>query len=184
MGTLLARKRKKNGAGVTTAKGGVHMSDAQTAYPEFRWLERGDGEPVVFLHEPMGRMDHWEHTRRSSVCAARLPCHCPSSRRTCPRPPSRRSAVTLSGSWTPSTFRKPLSAATRWAVTWRWRWRCRTESGCRASSSPARRDCSSGASRAACGTARPECTYGRRWKRSSSIRASSHPSGSSRCGAQ
>ena len=47
---------------MTTAKGGVHMSDAQTAYPEFRWLERGDGEPVVFLHGLMGRMDHWEHT--------------------------------------------------------------------------------------------------------------------------
>jgi 2-hydroxy-6-oxonona-2,4-dienedioate hydrolase len=38
------------------------MSDAQTAYSEFRWLERGDGEPVVFLHGLMGRMDHWEQT--------------------------------------------------------------------------------------------------------------------------
>jgi pimeloyl-ACP methyl ester carboxylesterase len=27
---------------------------------EFRWLERGDGEPVVLLHGLMGRMDHWE----------------------------------------------------------------------------------------------------------------------------
>ena len=38
------------------------MSDAQTVSPEFRWLERGDGEPVVFLHGLMGHMDHWEPT--------------------------------------------------------------------------------------------------------------------------
>ncbi len=31
-----------------------------TPDPEFRWLERGDGEPVVLLHGLMGRMDHWE----------------------------------------------------------------------------------------------------------------------------
>jgi len=30
------------------------------ANPEFRWLERGEGEPVVLLHGLMGRMDHWE----------------------------------------------------------------------------------------------------------------------------
>jgi pimeloyl-ACP methyl ester carboxylesterase len=29
-------------------------------YPEFRWLERGEGEPVILLHGLMGRMDHWE----------------------------------------------------------------------------------------------------------------------------
>jgi pimeloyl-ACP methyl ester carboxylesterase len=28
--------------------------------PEFRWLERGEGEPVVLLHGLMGRMDHWD----------------------------------------------------------------------------------------------------------------------------
>jgi pimeloyl-ACP methyl ester carboxylesterase len=28
--------------------------------PEFRWLERGEGEPVVLLHGLMGAMDHWE----------------------------------------------------------------------------------------------------------------------------
>ena len=38
------------------------MSDAESAYPEFRWLERGEGEPVVFLHGLMGRMDHWEQS--------------------------------------------------------------------------------------------------------------------------
>ncbi len=27
---------------------------------QFRWLERGEGEPVVLLHGLMGRMDHWE----------------------------------------------------------------------------------------------------------------------------
>jgi pimeloyl-ACP methyl ester carboxylesterase len=29
-------------------------------HPEFRWLERGAGEPVVLLHGLMGGMDHWE----------------------------------------------------------------------------------------------------------------------------
>jgi pimeloyl-ACP methyl ester carboxylesterase len=28
----------------------------------FRWLERGDGDPVVLLHGLMGEMDHWEST--------------------------------------------------------------------------------------------------------------------------
>ena len=28
----------------------------------FRWLERGDGEPVVMLHGLLGEMDHWEPT--------------------------------------------------------------------------------------------------------------------------
>ena len=43
---------------------------AQTICSEFRWLERGDSEPVVFLHGLMGRMDHWEETLDAleSVC--------------------------------------------------------------------------------------------------------------------
>lgn len=28
--------------------------------PEFRWLERGEGEAVVLLHGLMGEMEHWE----------------------------------------------------------------------------------------------------------------------------
>ena len=28
--------------------------------PEFRWLERGTGEPVVLLHGLMGQMHHWD----------------------------------------------------------------------------------------------------------------------------
>ena len=28
--------------------------------PEFRWLERGEGEPVVLLHGLMGQMHHWD----------------------------------------------------------------------------------------------------------------------------
>jgi pimeloyl-ACP methyl ester carboxylesterase len=28
--------------------------------PEFRWLERGTGEPVVLLHGLMGQMQHWD----------------------------------------------------------------------------------------------------------------------------
>jgi 2-hydroxy-6-oxonona-2,4-dienedioate hydrolase len=30
--------------------------------PTFRWLERGEGEPIVLLHGLMGRMDHWDST--------------------------------------------------------------------------------------------------------------------------
>ena len=29
-------------------------------HPQHRWLERGQGEPVILLHGLMGRMDHWE----------------------------------------------------------------------------------------------------------------------------
>jgi len=36
--------------------------DSEPSWPEFRWLERGEGEPVVLLHGLMGRMDHWEET--------------------------------------------------------------------------------------------------------------------------
>ena len=31
-------------------------------HPNFRWLEGGEGEPVVLLHGLMGEMDHWEST--------------------------------------------------------------------------------------------------------------------------
>jgi pimeloyl-ACP methyl ester carboxylesterase len=33
-----------------------------TRHPAFRWLERGEGEPLVLLHGLMGEMDHWEST--------------------------------------------------------------------------------------------------------------------------
>jgi len=29
-------------------------------HTRFRWLERGDGEPVLLLHGLLGEMDHWE----------------------------------------------------------------------------------------------------------------------------
>jgi pimeloyl-ACP methyl ester carboxylesterase len=32
------------------------------SHPRFRWLERGDGQPVLLLHGLMGEMDHWEST--------------------------------------------------------------------------------------------------------------------------
>ena len=38
------------------------MSDTDSTLPEFRWLERGDGEPIVLLHGLMGTMRHWEET--------------------------------------------------------------------------------------------------------------------------
>ena len=31
-------------------------------YPRFRWLERGEGEPVVLLHGLMGNMHYWDTT--------------------------------------------------------------------------------------------------------------------------
>jgi pimeloyl-ACP methyl ester carboxylesterase len=39
-------------------------------YREFRWLERGTGEPVVLLHGLMSRPDHWEGVLEglSDVC--------------------------------------------------------------------------------------------------------------------
>src|SRR3984893_9592406 len=67
-----AEAEEEHRAAVTTAKGGVHMSDAQTVSPEFRWLERGDGEPVVFLHVLMSNMYHCEPTLEAldRVCRA------------------------------------------------------------------------------------------------------------------
>ena len=32
------------------------------SHPRFRWLERGDGQPVLLLHGLMGEMDHWKST--------------------------------------------------------------------------------------------------------------------------
>src|SRR5262249_38680868 len=44
--------------GLSPAHAEDHMSLA--GHPSFRWLERGDGEPVVLLHGLLGEMDHWE----------------------------------------------------------------------------------------------------------------------------
>jgi pimeloyl-ACP methyl ester carboxylesterase len=43
--------------------------------PEFRWLERGEGEAVVLLHGLMGAMDHWEPTLEAlgGTCRAMAP---------------------------------------------------------------------------------------------------------------
>ena len=47
-------------SGVTHNAGGTEDGMGGGSGPEFRWLERGEGEPVVLLHGFMGRMDHWE----------------------------------------------------------------------------------------------------------------------------
>jgi 2-hydroxy-6-oxonona-2,4-dienedioate hydrolase len=47
-------------SGVTHHAGATEDSMHVGSDPEFRWLERGEGEPVVLLHGLMGRMDHWE----------------------------------------------------------------------------------------------------------------------------
>src|SRR5215510_8574536 len=39
--------------------------------PLFRWLERGEGEPVVLLHGLMGHMDHWDATLDALASTAR-----------------------------------------------------------------------------------------------------------------
>ena len=33
---------------------------SQNGYPEYRWLERGQGEAVLLFHGLMGQIDHWE----------------------------------------------------------------------------------------------------------------------------
>src|SRR5215471_10932029 len=65
----LWRRNQRNATGrATTTREGDHMGDdaraidSEPGWPEFRWLERGEGEPVVLLHGLMGRMDHWEET--------------------------------------------------------------------------------------------------------------------------
>jgi len=42
------------------------------AYPDYRWLERGNGVPVVFLHGLMGQTAHWEAAVKTlgAVCRA------------------------------------------------------------------------------------------------------------------
>lgn len=44
----------------------------QRQAPQFRWLERGDGGPIVLLHGLMGHMDHWDTTLDSVAPWARL----------------------------------------------------------------------------------------------------------------
>jgi pimeloyl-ACP methyl ester carboxylesterase len=41
-------------------------------HPQFRWLERGEGEPVILLHGLMGHMDHWDTTLDAVAPLARL----------------------------------------------------------------------------------------------------------------
>jgi pimeloyl-ACP methyl ester carboxylesterase len=36
-----------------------------------RWLERGEGEPIVLLHGLMGRMDHWDTTLQALAVVGR-----------------------------------------------------------------------------------------------------------------
>jgi pimeloyl-ACP methyl ester carboxylesterase len=40
-------------------------------HPQFRWLERGEGEPVVLLHGLMGHNDHWDTTLDTLAPSAR-----------------------------------------------------------------------------------------------------------------
>jgi pimeloyl-ACP methyl ester carboxylesterase len=40
--------------------------------PTFRWIERGQGEPVVLLHGLMGTMDHWESTLEALAPMGRI----------------------------------------------------------------------------------------------------------------
>src|SRR5262245_46748847 len=47
----------------------------EAAEPEHRWLERGEGEPVLLLHGLLGRMDHWDAVldRLAPFCRAMAP---------------------------------------------------------------------------------------------------------------
>src|SRR5207253_10566984 len=52
-------------AGAPPAEARLSFEEANVIAPthtRFRWLERGDGEPVLLLHGLMGEMDHWEST--------------------------------------------------------------------------------------------------------------------------
>jgi pimeloyl-ACP methyl ester carboxylesterase len=45
------------------AYGAPHAEEdavTEREFPEFRWLERGEGEPMLLLHGLMGRMEHWD----------------------------------------------------------------------------------------------------------------------------
>jgi pimeloyl-ACP methyl ester carboxylesterase len=43
-----------------------------TTHPTFRWLERGEGEPVVLLHGLMGEMDHWQSALQALAPTCRV----------------------------------------------------------------------------------------------------------------
>jgi len=45
---------------------------SRVRHPQFRWLERGEGEPVVLLHGLLGHMDHWDATLDALAPTARL----------------------------------------------------------------------------------------------------------------
>src|SRR5437867_8896696 len=58
------RAAGRRGAGAPPAEA-RHIEEATVIAPtptRFRWLERGDGEPVLLLHGLMGEMGHWEST--------------------------------------------------------------------------------------------------------------------------
>ena len=141
-------------------------------HPTFRWLERGEGEPIVLLHGLMGRMDHWDSTLQALAPIGRpIAPDVPildealggSERR---RPDRARAGVSLGaleiqtavvgGQLTgrPSGAQLALRAPQR-------------VNGLILTGCPG---CSSAASTGACRTRRPPSSCGRRWRRSSTTR--------------
>src|ERR1700730_4986579 len=179
-----AEAEEEHRAAVTTAKGGVHMSDAQTVCLELRWLVRGDGEPVVFLHGLMGHMDHWEPTLEAldRVCrgiALSLPILEADLPETSVEEVGRYVVRLLDALDIPKAVIGGISlgghVALEMALSHRERVSGLILTG---SSGLFERSFTRGVPH------RPTDAYARRWKRSSSTRASSRPSGSSRCGAR
>src|SRR5262245_20060552 len=63
-GCMAVRAAGRRGARAPPAEA-RYLKEATMIAPihtRFRWLERGDGEPVLLLHGLMGEMDHWEST--------------------------------------------------------------------------------------------------------------------------
>ncbi len=91
-----------------------------TRHPAFRWIERGEGEPLLLLHGLIGDMYHWEATLEGLATACRpmaltLPILDPRRGRGLHRGAGRARRPASSTPWTSA----PWSAATRWAATWR-----------------------------------------------------------------
>ena len=101
--------------------------------PEFRWLERGEGEPVVLLHGLMGRMHHWDAVLEAlgDGCRPIAPA-LPVFDRSCAEASiGALGALRACASWTRSTSRGRWSAATPSAGTWPCGWPSSTRSACR-----------------------------------------------------
>jgi pimeloyl-ACP methyl ester carboxylesterase len=128
--------------------------------PEFRWLERGTGEPVVLLHGLMGQMHHWDVVLDAvgagyRLIAPTLPVFHPELRETSVGALGRYVLRFLDALDIPRAVLGGNSLGGRWS----------TASVCRGWCSPDRPGSSSGASRAGSRIVRTARGCGARWRR-------------------